>query len=314
MPARLLSSMLLVFLVLTLLPLACTLRSLSVATGGMRDLDADARLQPCVHVDVRCDDNQGDGAAPPRPSAPTSPPPACESLCQRAEQTYHDPRTQVLLADLAQTPTGRGSLEYLLAMGARLGEDFISWHDLGSRTAGSNNDGGFVQLNSALLADSRLGAYDMAGTLVHESVESYFDVAAGIRQMGTRHADYVAQWFAGKFETELHAIPYYYAHDPFDHPAKDSSYTLSYSAWLFGTENGQLYLTFPADCDLHAIDRKGHAWPPSDWWAEQGGFWMLGQGTDVMPIPDSLGLTPAMLVADDLASFSQPPVPQGAAG
>jgi hypothetical protein len=231
--------------------------------------------------------------------------PACASLCERARQTYHDPRTQAVLVELAQTPTGQGVLEYLLAMGAKLGEGFIAWDDLGAHTAGSNNDGGFIQLNSALLKDPHLGPYAVAGTLVHESVESYFDVGEGIRQMGTRHADYVAQWFAGRFEAELHAIPYFHAQDPFYFRGENTSYGYSYSAWLFGTEDGQLYVSSPADCDLHAVDRKGRAWPPSDWWAEQGGFWMMGHGTDVTPIPNHLGLTPAMLAASDLATFAQ---------
>jgi hypothetical protein len=147
--------------------------------------------------------------------------------------------------------------------------------------------------------------YYLAGTLVHEAVESYFAVGEGIRQMGTRHADYVAQWFSGKFETELHAIAYYHSQDPFYSPGEDSAYGLSYGAWLYGTDDGQLYLPSPADCNLHAVDRKGHAWPPSDWWAEQGGFWMLGQGSDVTPVPNGMVLSPAMLASSDLDVLSQ---------
>jgi hypothetical protein len=136
---------------------------------------------------------------------------------------------------------------------------------------------------------------------VHESVESYFDVGEGIRGMGTRHADYVAQWFNGKFARELHAIPYYHAQDPF---SDNSAYGLSYDAWLNDTEDGRRYQSNPENCDLQAIDCKGRAWPPSDWWAEQGGFWFLGQGTDVTPVPNPLTLSPVMLVASNLGAFS----------
>jgi len=188
-------------------------------------------------------------------------------------------------------------------MGARLGDGFITWRDLGADGhAGENNAGGFIQLNSPLLTRSDAGPIFLAGTLVHESVESYFDVGEGIRGMGTRHADYVAQWFNGKFARELHAIPYYHAQDPF---SDNSAYGLSYDAWLNDTEDGRRYQSNPENCDLQAIDRKGRAWPPSDWWAEQGGFWFLGQGTDVTPVPNPLTLSPVMLVASNLGELVQ---------
>jgi hypothetical protein len=156
-------------------------------------------------------------------------------------------------------------------------------------------------LDGSLHSERILVRIYLAGILVHEAVESSFDVGEGIRQMGTRHADYVAQWFSGKFERELHALPDYHALDPYYVPTANSAYGLSYDAWLNTTTDGQLYLSNPANCDVRAIDRKGHAWPPSDWLAEAGGFWLLGQGTDVTPIPNPLGLTPAMLAARDLS-------------
>ncbi len=235
---------------------------------------------------------------------PLPPPPPCEQLCARIKATYHDPRTQTLLLPLAQTPTGRGAVLYLLTMADRLGEVFITWRDLGAEdNAGENNAGGYITLNTAMLTRRDLGPYFLSGTLVHESVESYFDIAEGIRSMGTRHADYVAQWFNGKFEHELHSIPYYAAQDPFWLPADDNAYGLSYATWLNGTADGRLYLGNPANSDLRAIDRKGHAWAPSDWLAEQGGFWFLGQGAAVTPVPNPLGLAPAMLLADDLSAL-----------
>ncbi len=228
-------------------------------------------------------------------------PPACGAVCARIAQVYPDARTQQLLQPLARTPTGRDVLTYLLTMGERLGPDFIAWQDLhDSGIAGENNSGGYIQLNSGALARHDLGPYFLAGTLVHEAVESSFDIGAGLRNMGTSHADYVAQWFSGKFERELHALPYYNAQDPFYLPTDDSAYGLSYDAWLNHTEDGRLYQRSPQQTDLRQVDRKGRAWPPSDWWAEQGGFWLLGQGTDVTPVPNPLGLSPSLLAASDL--------------
>ena len=290
---------------LIVLPIACAAYTLTAPAVSMLRRSSDMDTQQCPQGADACDH---DGGTPIGPShgvdnglpAPVAPP--CEQLCERIKRTYHDPRIQALLLPLGQTPTGRGALEYLLTMGDQLGEGFISWSDLGKYgVAGKNNAGGYIQMNSAMLTRDDLGPYFLSGTLVHESIESYFDIAEGIRGMGTRHADYVAQWFTGKFEQELHALPYYAAKDPFWLPSDDNSYSLSYDAWLNGTEDGRLYLGNPENCDLRAIDRKGHAWPPSDSWAERGGFWFLGQGTDVTPVPNPLGLSQAMLVASDLS-------------
>jgi hypothetical protein len=55
---------------------------------------------------------------------------ACARLQARIQRVYHDARTQDLLVMLAQTPAGQQTLAYLLPMGERLGERFISWRDL----------------------------------------------------------------------------------------------------------------------------------------------------------------------------------------
>jgi hypothetical protein len=228
--------------------------------------------------------------------------PTCEQYCARIQQVYHEAHTQDLLILLAQTPTGQDALDYLLAMGAHFGDAFITWRDLrADGLVGKNNAGGFIQLNSATHTENAEVIFFMAGILVHEAVESSFEVGEGIRVMATRHTDYVAQWFAGKFERELHALPSYHRQDPFYDREKNSAYGLSYATWLHGTDDGRAYLGNPEQPDLRQSDRKGHAWPPTDWWAEQGGFWFLGQGTDVTPVPNPLGLTPAMLTADDLS-------------
>lgn len=306
-PGRGLRGVLLVVALLTVLPIACAAYTLTAPSVSLLRQGSAMDGQQCQQETSGCDN---DGGTPIGPShgvdtglpAPAAPP--CESLCVRIQRAYHDARTQALLLALAQTPTGQGAVAYLLTMADRLGERFITWRDLGKEgNAGENNAGGYIQMNSAMLTRQDLGPYFLAGTLLHEAIESYFDIAEGIRDMGTRHADYVAQWFNGKFERELHALPYYDAQDPFYLSYEHSSYGLSYAAWL-ATEDGQLYLGNPQQPDLRHVDRRGHAWPSSDWLAEQGGFWLLGQGTDVTPVPNTLALSPAMLVAADLSALA----------
>jgi len=309
-PGQILHVALVVIAVVTLLPLACVLSTITAPAVSFLPSVSAMDSQQCPQG---TDDCENDGGTPLGPShgvdigrpAPAAPP--CEQLCTRIKATYHDPRTQTLLLTLAQTATGQGAVTYLLTMADRLGEDFITWRDLGKTGhTGENNAGGYITLNSAMLAREQvdLGPYYLAGTLLHESIESYFDIAEGIRDMGTRHADYVAQWFTGQFARELHALPYYTATDPWYLPYENSSYGLSYTAWL-QTEDGALYLHNPEQCHLHTVDRKGHAWASSDWWAERGGFWGFGQGTNVTPVPNPLGLTTAMLAADDLSAFAR---------
>jgi hypothetical protein len=277
------------------LPVATLASRLPAPSAGSGSLSGSAHAQACAAATCAGDESSGSGVL--ALAAPT-----CEPFCARIQQVYHDARTQELLVLLAQTPTGQGALTYLLAMGAHFGDSFITWRDLrADGLVGKNNAGGFIQLNSAMHTENDEVRFFMAGILVHETVESSFDVGEGIRVMGTRHADYVAQWFNGEFERELHALPYYHAQDPFYDPAKNSAYRLTYDAWLYGADDGRAYLSNPEQSDLRHSDRKGRAWPSSDWWAEQGGFWLLGQGTDVAPVPNPLGLSPAMLVASDLS-------------
>jgi hypothetical protein len=187
-------------------------------------------------------------------------------------------------------------------MGAHFGDSFITWRDLrADGNVGETDMGGFIQLDSSRHTERMLIRIYLAGILVHEAVESYFDVGEGMREIDTRHMDYVAQWYNGKFERELHALPFYHTLDPFYMPTEGNAYGFTYGAWLNGTTDGQLYLGEPERSDLRRSDRKGHAWPPSDWLAEAGGFGLLGQGADVSPVLNPLGLTPAMLAANDLS-------------
>jgi hypothetical protein len=280
-----------------LLALAIVLRGSSAPRVDADNLNGSGHAQQCATDTCDGDESSGVGVEAQAPAAPV-----CAQFCVRIQQTYHDVRTQELLNLLAQIPTGQKTLEYLLAMGAHFGDAFITRRDLrADGLVGKNNTGGFIQLNSAMHIENDVVIFFMAGILVHEAVESYFDVGEGIRDMGTRHADYVAEWFNGKLEREPHALPCYHPPDPFYDPAKNSAYGLTYDTWLYGAYDGRAYLGNHEQSDLRRSDRIGHAWPPSDWWAEQGGFWLWGQGTDVTPVPNPLGLTTAMLAADDLS-------------
>jgi hypothetical protein len=293
-------------LLMSLLSLVCALHR--PETGPDLDdlIPIGANAQICGKTETRCNGGVSAGAAQPSQqsqdsSMPAPTAPACESLCARIRSVYHDPHTQALLVLLAQTPTGRNALGYLLYMGDKLGDNFISWQDLSAgHYAGFTTEGGFIELNSKMPIESDIGPYFLAGTLVHESVESYFVIAEGIRHMGTRHADYLAQWFSGKFEIELHTIPYYHAQDPWYWDGEWSSYGMSYETWINDSLDGAVYQKLPAQCDLTAADRKDHVWPPSDWWAG----WGFGQGTDVSPVPNTMGLSRAMLAATDLRAFA----------
>jgi hypothetical protein len=304
--SRLINAVVAGLLLITLLPLAYT-RYTSKAGPDLDDLiPTGTNTQICSPTDVECTGNTNASTSQASQqsllaSTPAPTPPACESLCLRIRSIYHDPRTQALLIPLAQTPTGRSVLEYLLFMGAKMGDEFISWQDLSAgHYAGFTTEGGYIQLNSRVPADLHLEPYFLAGTMVHEAVESYFVVVEGIRDMGTRHADYVAQWFSGKFQIELHAIPYYHVQDTSYWDGEYSSYGMSYSAWIDNSLDGEAYRMLPANCDLHAADRIGHSWPPSDWWAG----WGFGQGTPVSPVPNTMGLSRSMLATDDMRVFS----------
>jgi hypothetical protein len=289
----------------SVLPLVCALHSPNTGPDLDDLIPSGTNAEICSRTDTWCTGDTSASTTPPSQpsqvsSTPAPTPPACESLCARIRSVYHDSRTQALLVLLAQTPTGRNALEYVLYMGDKLGDDFISWQDLSSgHYAGYTTPGGFIELNSTMPTESDIGPYFLAGTLVHESVESYFVVADGIRNMGTRHADYLAQWLSGKFEIELHAISFYRAQDTYYWDGEWSSYGMSYDTWINNSLDGEIYRNLPVSCNLDSADRQGHAWPSSDWWAS----WGFGQGTDVSPVPNTMDLMTSMLTSDDLRVF-----------
>src|SRR5262249_40099659 len=103
--------------------------------AGAQHSDGATNSQLCTVGAAGCAPDDGVPIAAPSHGidggTPLPPPPPCEELCTRIKAAYHDPRTQTLLLPLAQTPTGRGVLDYLLSMTSWLGSDFITWRDLG---------------------------------------------------------------------------------------------------------------------------------------------------------------------------------------
>jgi hypothetical protein len=96
---------------------------------------------------------------------------------QAVVSTFHDPRTQELMFLLLSTPTGSQFAQYLLYMGHKLGGDnFIQWNDNQAGTGGLSVNG-YIELNPQALATFGTGL--MASVLVHEEVETYYDIGLG---------------------------------------------------------------------------------------------------------------------------------------
>jgi hypothetical protein len=213
---------------------------------------------------------------------------------QQVVSTYNDPRTQEALLILMTTPTGAKFAQYLLYMGKKVGQDFISWQHLGtgnSAPGAVTTYGGYIQLNLDTFSDMPTEA----GYLVHEGLESYFKTALGIREMGSQHADYLADWEAGKFWHEYNGSSY-------------GSYGQTFNTWING--NGSWYRDTahePVNTNIHNIDTPGYIWHDS---AEQsiGSFFGQHWGeTNVGTPPNPMGLTPQMLTTNDLSTLDPLP-------
>jgi hypothetical protein len=207
---------------------------------------------------------------------------------QKMITIYTDPRTQRALKLLMTTPTGRNFAEYYIYMGEKFGGNFISWDHLGKKVGAVSTDGGFVVLNLDDSTQSEADEIEMSGYLVHEGVESYFD-GQGIRQMGTQHADYVAEWFQGKFMQEAGG-------------SDTRAYGMTFQDWLTNG-NGTTYKDESPNVVLYTdgstLDRPGVYWPGNGNWNDfWGSNFNLGT-TTVTGIPNP-GLDPRMLLSNDL--------------
>jgi len=201
---------------------------------------------------------------------------------------YTDPRTQRALKLLMTTPTGRNFAEYYIYMGQKLGGNFISWGHLGSEFGAVSTYGGYVILNLDDPMQSESDEIEMSGYLVHEGIESYFD-GQGIRQMGTQHADYVAEWFQGKYMQEAGG-------------SDSRAYGQTFNDWINGSGSG--YNHEPVNITIYTdgstLDQPGAYWPGTSGWS---GFVHDGLGIDnttVTGIPNPMGLDPRMLLSNDL--------------
>ncbi len=220
---------------------------------------------------------------------------------QKMISIYTDPRTQRALKLLMTTPTGRNFAEYYIFMGQKFGGGFISWDHLGKHAGAVSTDGGFVVLNLDDPMNTEADEIEMAGYLVHEGVESYFD-GQGIRQMGTLHADYVAEWFQGKFMSEAGG-------------GDTRAYQMTFQDWM-ANGNGQSYKGETPNVTLYTdgstLDKPGQYWSGNGNWSD---FWgNLGIGTTtVNNVPNPMGLDPRMLLSNDLSqplpNIPPPPPP-----
>jgi RHS repeat-associated protein len=135
--------------------------------------------------------------------------------CQ-IDAIFHDQRTRNVLMFIANSGSeiGISLLKFLLFVGAQLEHDgYISWH-IGGSAATTDNWTGYISISTALYDPNDLRA--AATGLIHEAVESYFSIEAGVNLggMGSQRGDYVAQWFAGEFEKQANdAKPYTYDKD-----------------------------------------------------------------------------------------------------
>ena len=142
--------------------------------------------------------------------------------CAAIYSTFTNKNTIQVLLMLDLTPMGHQFLQFVLAVGAKLGDSYIRWVNLGS--IGDTNvvgeaTGGYILLNSELIDYKHPGSclgcnFDpktgnssvdwkyVTSIFVHEAVESYYSITYGMRCTCTQHADYVAEWYAGEYLTQ----------------------------------------------------------------------------------------------------------------
>ena len=201
-----------------------------------------------------CGGRPGSKPAPPE-KEPASPCRGHEALCTAINGTFHDHRTQAVLQFLLSSPTGTEFVEFLLSAARVLGDAYIAWTKPDKGSAYTTFFG-TIQLNPALLPGSpqswtKAQLLNAAGALVHEGVESYYDLADGIRSQASQHMDYVAQYFAGKVKTELAQA--YHLGD-----AGSSAYGLSFDEW-YAVEGSSNYASEPVN-QPEVTDSWGQRW------------------------------------------------------
>lgn len=180
-------------------------------------------------------------------------------------------------------------LVFLLAVGAQIGDYYISWEKGGCTCV---DMWGNIHLDTTQLPDlsdpnvltddpnALADIIGYAGGLIHEAVESYYSIADGIQSYASLHMDYTAQWFAGEARLEMATT---LGIDMSNVPGTDS-YRESYADWV-NSPDGQAYVS---------LGEKPNQPEVTDSWGrrlsslDSDPYW---QGFDAM------GLTESMLTA-----------------
>lgn len=131
-------------------------------------------------------------------------------------------------------------LNWILRVGATLGDAFISW-DLHSKGAGGYTDfGGLIHLNPDEITSA--GYAQIAADLVHEGVESYYAIEHGVRTQASVQMDYLAEKYAGEFEFQ-HGLGYA-ASTSYKGGHYFGAYRLTLNQWVT-TNDAKGYLSQP---------------------------------------------------------------------
>ena len=231
----------------------------------------------------------GGGGGTPPATKHTQTQTKCDQVCQLKQQiseVFQDSRTQEVMFMLLNSDVGIQFLQFLLAVGKRMGGDtYISWGLAGSALAYTNFDG-TIELNPAMLTaygnDAKgltEGLISAAGALVHEAVESYYAIEDNVRSQASQHMDYVAEWFAGEVKEQLAgrfnvSMP------------GGSAYLLTFAQWQ-ASGDGQAYASEP-------VNQPEVSGLLNTVIAQVAGNQLFGDPPDV---PNAMGLSLDMLTA-----------------
>jgi RHS repeat-associated protein len=195
-------------------------------------------------IDCRDGGVCGQSKAPPPHKSPVHA--TCSGLCKKVIDTFHDPKTVAVLQFLLKSSTGAKFVKFFLSAASYrfLGDSYITWTKPDQGDAYTNWNG-TIQVNPNQLpcdpgkcTDAQL--LTAAGLLVHEGVESYYDLGLGIVTQASQHMDYVAQYYAGKVKTELGTVS-----DVTSNDINNVAFGLSFDEWTKG--DGRNYKSEPVN-------------------------------------------------------------------
>jgi hypothetical protein len=165
--------------------------------------------------------------------------------------------TQKTLLFIAQSGSSIGMkiLNWILSIGKTLGDKFISWDLYHKDDPGGFTDfGGIIHLNPTFSYNSA------AAILIHEGVESYYAIQHGVRTQASQQMDYLAERFAGMYESQSRGKYAYGVDNGSDGGASDfyGAYGLSFTQWR-ATIDGERYASQPL---VQAEVQSGHPLAP----------------------------------------------------